>query len=39
MVTKKKARKKAPPRKTKAKETGKHDTCFIIMPFGDWFDT
>jgi hypothetical protein len=39
MATKKKARKKAVPRKQKLRETDKHDTCFIIMPFGDWFDT
>lgn len=38
MATKKKARKKvAPP--PKPKEIDKQDTCFIIMPFGDWFDT
>ncbi|HET9710796.1 MAG TPA: hypothetical protein VFP64_02905 [Pyrinomonadaceae bacterium] len=39
MPTKTKARKKAAPRKQQPKETGKQDTCFIIMPFGDWFDT
>jgi hypothetical protein len=39
MATKKKARKKAAPRKQKPKDTHKQDTCFIIMPFGDWFDT
>jgi hypothetical protein len=39
MATKKKAGKKAAPRKQKPKETDKQDTCFIIMPFGDWFDT
>jgi hypothetical protein len=39
MATKKKARKKAQPRKQEPKETNKQDTCFIIMPFGEWFDT
>ena len=39
MATKKKARKKAPPRKQKPKDIDNQDTCFIIMPFGDWFDT
>lgn len=37
MATKKKAR-KAAPSKQKPKEKDKQDTCFIIMPFGDWFD-
>lgn len=39
MATKKKPRKKGTPRKQQPKETDKQDTCFIIMPFGDWFDT
>ena len=39
MATKKKERKKSTPSKQKPKETEKQDTCFIIMPFGDWFDT
>lgn len=39
MATKKKARRKHAPSRPKPKDTNKEDTCFIIMPFGEWFDT